>query len=98
MPPFSILMFCFSAALLLYAGLLALTRDIELIPRTGAAKIDDRRAYAAAFAKVIAVVALAPMSGGFYGLFNVGLGAASLLLSFPVCIWIGVWIFRRSGQ
>lgn len=91
-------MFCFSAALLLYAGLLAVTRDTDLIPRTDAVKIDDKRAYAAAFAKVLVVVALAPMSGGFYGLFNVGLGAASLLVSFPVCIWIGVWVFKRSGQ
>ena len=89
-------MFCFSAALLLYAGVLALTRDTELIPRSGMTKIEDKRAYATAFARVIAVVALAPMSSGFYGLFNVGLGAVSLFLSFPVCIWIGVWFFKRT--
>lgn len=96
MPPFSILMFIFSGALLLYAGLLALTRDISLIPRSEMMQVKDKRAYAAAFAKTLAVVALAPMSGGFYGLFNEGLGAAMLLMGFPVCIWIGVWLFKRS--
>ena len=33
MPPLSILMLCFSGMLLLYAGLLALTKDYKLIPR-----------------------------------------------------------------
>lgn len=30
---FSILMLCFAAALLLYAGLLALTKDYRMVPR-----------------------------------------------------------------
>ena len=96
MQPFSILMFCFSGAILLYAGLLALTKDYQLIPRGHATDPKDKRAYAAAFARVMAVVALAPLSGGIYGLFNVTLGFVALLVSFPVCIWIGVRLFHRS--
>ena len=96
MQPFSILMFCFSGAILLYAGLLALTKDYQLIPRNHATDPKDKRAYAAAFARVMAVVALAPLSGGIYGLFNVALGLVALLVSFPVCIWIGVRLFHRS--
>lgn len=94
MNPFSILMFCFSGALLLYAALLALTKDYGLIPRGYAVKPKDSRAYAAAFARMIALVALAPLGGGIYALIDPALGAVMLGLGFVVCIWAGTGMFR----
>ena len=96
MSPFSILMFCFSGAILLYAGLLAVTKDYNLIPRNYTTNPKDKRAYTLALAKVLAVTALAPLSGGIYGLFNVPLGLVMLLVDFPVCIWIGIHCFWRN--
>ena len=95
MSPFSILMFCFAGALLLYAGLLALTKDYSLIPRGYATQPKDKRAYALAFAKAIAVTALAPLGSGIYGLFSTTLGLVMLFVNFPLCIWIGTLFFRR---
>ena len=95
MCPFSILMFCFAGALLLYAGLLALTRDYDLIPRGYATRPKDKTAYALAFAKAIAVTALAPLGSGIYGLFSTALGLVMLLINLPLCIWISTHFFRR---
>ena len=95
MEPLSILMFAFAGALLLYAGLLALTKDVRLIPRMQAVQPKDPRAYAAAFAKMLALVALAPLTGGFYALFNVTVGVVLMLVDFPLCIWAGTYFFRR---
>lgn len=94
MNPFSILMFAFSGMLLLYAGLLAVTRDYRLIPRGNAANPKDKRAYAAAFAKMMAVVALAPLGGAIYGLFSTTFGVILLLVDLPLCIYVGTWFFR----
>ena len=95
MNPFSILMWLFAAALLLYALILALTKDVGLIPRTGAVKIDDGKAYATTFAKAIAVVALAPLGSGIYGLFSTAFGMVMLFVNFVLCIWIAMRFFRR---
>ena len=65
---FSILMFCFSAGILLFAGLIALAKDPALIPRHYTAKIRNKKRYAVQFAKVLAVTAAAPFSGGLTGL------------------------------
>ena len=59
---FSILMFIFSGILLLYAGLMALTKNYDMLPVRArvSVKPKDKRAYAVQLAKVIALVAAAP--------------------------------------
>ena len=94
MNPFSILMFCFSGALLLYAALLAVTRDDKLIVRHYAAKMKDRKAYAARFAKVIALVAVAPAHSGIAALFSGPLAAVVLGGETALAIWIGTEIMK----
>lgn len=94
MNPFSILMFIFSGALLLYAAVLAITKDYGLIARGDATNPKDKKAYAVAFAKAIAVAALAPMSAGFFALFSTGLGLVMLFSNFASCIWIGTQFFK----
>ncbi len=65
---FSILMFCLSAGILLYAGIIAAVKDPALIPRHQYAKIKNKKKYAVQFAKVLAVSAIAPFAGGITGL------------------------------
>lgn len=64
---YSILMFCFSGAILLYAGLIAPGND-ELIGRSWAAKMKDKKAYARQFAKLLALISLAPLLSGVVAL------------------------------
>ena len=94
---FSILVFCFSGALLLYAGLLAVTKDVTLIPRHRKAKIKNRRAYALQFAKIMALVAAAPLLGGLAGLAHLALGVAVLIGSLVLFLWIATkWIKKAQ--
>ena len=93
---FPILMLCLSGGLLLYAGLLALTKDPELIMRHWAAKMKDGKAYAAQFAKVIAVVAAAPAASGLTGLLaGLKWSAVVLIAGLIICIYIGTRLMRK---
>ena len=89
----SILMFCFSAALLLYAGLLVLEkrRPDLLIPRHHAAKMDDPIAYARRVAKIVVLCAAAPLLAGVAGLFAPSLVVGIVFVAALIlAIWLGV--------
>ena len=94
MHPFCILMLIFAGAILLYAGLLALTKDYGLIMRGYSTQPKDKKAYTMALAKMMAVVAMSPLSAAFYGYFNVTLGIVALPVSMVVFIWLGTQFFR----
>ena len=66
----SILLLCFSAALFLYAWILYRTQNSKLIAYDYAVKMKDPKAYARQFAKVIALVATAPLLSALVGLFT----------------------------
>ena len=98
---FSILMFIFSGALLLYAGLVAVF-GVTLILRHWAAEIKDEKAYARRFAKILALTALAPALSGVVGLLvdmeqSPFLPLLTLLLGIIAAIWLGVRLTRRSN-
>ena len=94
MNPFSILMLFFSAALLLYAGLLALTKDYKLIPRGYAAKVEDKRAYTMKMAKAVALVAVPPFHCAIAALFNGILAVSILLVEMIMALWIATMIMK----
>lgn len=62
---FSIIMFCFAGAMFLYA--LIVNGDPTAIVRSYSVKMKNPKAYAKYFAKIIAVIALAPLLCGIYG-------------------------------
>ena len=70
---YSILMGCFSAALLLYAGLMALTKDYKLLPLRArvSVKPKNEKRYMTQLAKAVALAALAPALSALVGLWNV---------------------------
>ena len=93
---FSFLLFCFAGLLLIYAGLLALSKTVALIPRHYAVIIKDERAYVRQFAKVVALVAAAPVLGGIAGLFaGPGVAAIVLIAALVACIWLGTRIMKK---
>ena len=65
---YSIVMFCFAGAILLYAALMS-PGNAGMIRRAYAAKMRNPKAYAKKFAKVLALVSLAPLVSGVTGLF-----------------------------
>lgn len=94
MNPFSILMLCFSGALLLYAGLLALTKDYNLIPRGYASRVKDKKTYAVNLAKVIALTAVPPAHCAIAALFNGVLAISVLVVEMVMALWIGSVIMK----
>ena len=92
MNPFSILMFCFSGALLLYAILLAITKDFELIPRGYAAKVKDKKEYAKRFAEVIALTSVPPAHCGLVAMSSTGWALVVLVVEMVLAIWLGTKI------
>ncbi len=59
----------FAGALLIYAGILYAAKSVDLIPKSQFADIKDKKKYAVQFAKLIAVIALAPLISGIISLF-----------------------------
>lgn len=95
MKPFSILMFCFSGGLLLYAALLAITKDANMIARHYAVDMKDKKAYAVKFAKIIALVAVAPAYSGIVAqIFNEGVGMFMLVLQMVLTIGLGASLMK----
>ena len=97
---FSILMFIFSGALLLYAGLVAVF-GVGLIVRHWAAKIRDEKAYARRFAKILSLTALAPALSGVVGLLvdmeqHPFLPLLTLVLGIIAAIWLGVRLTKEG--
>ena len=93
---YSILMAIFAGAILLYAGLMALTGDYKMIPyrsRQSYTPKDPKR-YARQLAKVIALVAAAPAVSALVGLLNVPAALAALIVSAVVLIWLGTKLMR----
>jgi len=88
MSPFSMLMFCFSGALFLYAVLLYMTKDYKLISYDYTLKTDDKNAYARQVAEIVALVAVAPAHCGYVALFSMGWSVVVLVVEMVLAIWV----------
>ena len=96
---FSILMFIFSGALLLYAWMVSVF-GVTLIRRHWAVKMRDKKAYARGFAKVLALTALAPAASGVVALLvpSVFLVMLTLIVGIIGAIWIGLRIAGKDFE
>ncbi|MCR5346683.1 MAG: Bax inhibitor-1 family protein [Fretibacterium sp.] len=97
---FSVLMFCFSALLLIYAGLVSLGLT-GLIPKQWAVHMSDPQTYARNFAKILALTALAPALSGLAGLFgdverNPFVPLLTLILGIAAALWLGVRLTEKK--
>ena len=93
---YSILMGIFSGALLLYAGLMALTKDYKILPlraRTSV-KPKDEKKYMTQLSKVVALVALSPLLSAVVGLWNMLAALITLIAAAVLFIWLGTKIMR----
>ena len=94
---YSVLMAIFSAALLLYAGLMAIFRDYKMIPMRArvSVKPKNEKKYMAQLAKVIALVALSPALSALAGLWNPIAALIVLILSAILFIWLGTKLMKN---
>lgn len=94
---FAVLMFIFAGALLIYAGLAALTKDYRILPVKArvSVKPKDPKTYTLQFSKVIALAAAAPALGGLFGLLHPVAGVIVLIAGLAAAIWLGTKIMKK---
>ena len=94
---FSILMFILAGALLLYALLLALTKNYNMLPAraTISVKPKNPKRYTVQLAKVIALVAVAIAIGAAVSLWNMLIGAIVMIAAVILAIWFGTKIVKN---
>ena len=95
---YSILMGCFSAALLLYAGLMALTKDYKLLPLRArvSVKPKNEKRYMTQLAKAVALAALAPALSALVGLWNVFAALIVWVAAEAFLIWLGTKFMKNA--
>ena len=93
---YSILMGIFAGLILIYAGLMALSKDYKMLPLRARVSVQPKneKQYAKQLAKAIALVALAPALSALTGLWNMIAALIVLVVSAVVFIWIGTKIMR----
>lgn len=96
---YSILMGIFAGAILLYAGLMALTKDYKMLPIRArqSVKPKDPKKYTAQLAKVIALVSLSPALSALAGLWSMTAALILLPVSMVLLIWLGTSFMKNVG-
>ena len=94
---YSIIMGVFAGALLLYAGLLALTKDYKMLHYRSRQSVQpkDPKKYAFQLAKVIALVSLSPLLSALVGLLNMIAAVIVLIGSMILFIFLGTKIMKK---
>lgn len=99
---FSVLMFCFAGMILIYA-LMVWHGGFNMIFRHWAVKVNDKKAYARRFAKILAIVAIAPALSGLAGVIvdmeeSPFLPMVVFAVGLPVAIWLGVKMTEEKNR
>ena len=96
MPPYTVLMFLFSGALLLYAALMALTKDYNMLPVRARQSVIPKnpKKYTLQLSKVIALVAAAPALSGIAAIWSAAGAGVAFAGGLIVFIWLGTRIMK----
>jgi|GEM_PF-1099172 len=99
MEGYAVLMLVFAGCPFLYAGLLAKTKSIRLLPRSDAVKVKNKEQYAENAAKMIALAALAPLASALVA--RIADAALPALLVFAgglvLLLWLGTRLLKGGG-
>lgn len=95
---YSILMAAFAAALLLYAGIMAITKDYKLLPFRSrqSVKPKNEKKYMTMLSKAVALTSAAPALSALVGLWSVFTAVFVLIAGFIVCIFFSTRIVRNE--
>ena len=98
MEGYAVLMLCFAGLLFLYAGLLAKTKDMRLIPYHYAAKPGNKEQYAERVAGIVAHTALAPLASALVArITDAALPSLIVLIGgAAVMMWLGIRVTQKK--
>ena len=94
---FSILMFIFAGAILLYAALMAITKDYNMLPYRGRVSVKPKnpKAYMVELAKIVALTGVAIALGAAVSLWNQLVGAVVMIIGVILALWTGTKIIKK---
>lgn len=97
---FSILMFIFAGALLLYAGLMALIKDYKMLPYRARQSVKPKnpKKYMVQLAKIVALVAGMIAAGAAVALWNGAVGAVVMVVGVIAALWCGTRIIKKAEE
>lgn len=95
---FSIFMFIFAAAILLYAALMAITKDYSMLPYRARRSVKPKHPekYMVQLSKIVALAALAIALGAAVALWNMAAGAVVMVAGVILVLWAGTKIIQKA--
>ena len=95
---FSIFMFIFAGAVLLYALILGITKDYNMLPYRACVSVKPKNSkkYAVMLAKAIALVAAAIALGAAVSLWNISVGVILMLVGTIAALWASTKIVKNE--
>ena len=89
MSPAGIFMLIFAGAILLYAALLAITKDYKMLPRRAQVSVRPKnpKQYTVMIAKAVALCALAPLSAALVSIWNEMLAGIVFIIVLILCLF-----------
>ncbi len=94
---FSIIMFALGGVVLIYSGIVRLSKSTDLIFRSYTADIKDKEKYAVQFSKLMALIALSFILSGAVGLLCIEwLDAVVAISSFIAAMVFGIKKFMKG--
>ncbi len=97
---FPIFMFIFAGAILLYAALMAVTKDYKMLPYRARVSVKPKNPekYMVQLAKIVALVAAMIAAGAAIALWNAAAGAAVMLVGVIAALWCGTKIIKKADE
>ena len=94
---FSILMFIFAGAILLYAAAMAITKDYNMLPYRSRVSVKPKNPekYMVELAKIVALTAAAIAIGAAVALWNFAAGAVVMIVGVILALWAGTKIIEK---
>ncbi len=95
---FSILMFIFAGAILVYAAIMAITKDYRMLPYRAQVSVKPKNPekYMVQLAKIVALTAVAIALGAAAALWNMAIGGIVMIVGVILALWAGTKIIRKA--
>lgn len=97
---FPIFMFIFAGAILLYAALMAVTKDYKMLPFRARVSVKPKNPekYMVQLAKIVALVAAMIAAGAAIAPWNAAAGAVVMVIGAAAAIWYGTKIIKKAEE
>ena len=97
---FPIFMLIFAGAILLYAALMAITKDYKMLPFRARVSVKPKNPekYMIQLAKIVALVAVMIAAGAVIALWNAAAGAVVMVVGAAAALWCGTKIIKKAEE